>query len=87
MVKYTRTIRWQQSTNCLSVFDSFVGLALKGLIGLPRVTLSLLFSVIWTNLNRSSVRGNFLKFSFKEFIGKPFVKLLPGPDYDHILRN
>ena len=24
-------ICWQQSTNCLSVFDHFVGLALKGL--------------------------------------------------------
>ena len=31
MVKYTQTIRWQQSTNCLSVFYHLVGLALKGL--------------------------------------------------------
>ena len=30
MVKHTRTIRQQQRANCLSVFDHFVGLALKG---------------------------------------------------------
>ena len=31
MVKQTQTIRRQKSTNCLSVFDHFVELALKGL--------------------------------------------------------
>ena len=31
MVKHTQTICRQQPTNCLSVFDHFVGLALKGL--------------------------------------------------------
>ena len=31
MIKHTQTIRWQLPTNCLSVFDNFVGLALKGL--------------------------------------------------------
>ena len=31
MVKHTQTIRQQQPTNCLSVLDHFVGLALKGL--------------------------------------------------------
>ena len=31
MVKHTQAIRRQQSMNCLSVFDYFVGLALKGL--------------------------------------------------------
>ena len=31
MVKDTETIRRQQPTNCLSVFDHFLGLALKGL--------------------------------------------------------
>ena len=33
MVKDTQTIRRFLPTNCLSVFDRFVGLALKGLIG------------------------------------------------------
>ena len=32
MVKHTQTIRRQFSTNSLSVFDHFVGLALKGLM-------------------------------------------------------
>ena len=31
MVKRTQAIRRQQATNCLSVFDQFGGLALKGL--------------------------------------------------------
>ena len=31
MAKHSQTIRQQQTTNCLSVFDHFVGLALKGL--------------------------------------------------------
>ena len=31
MVKYTQIIRRQHPTNCLSVFDHFVGLKLKGL--------------------------------------------------------
>ena len=31
MVKHTQAIRPQQPTNCLSVFDHFVGLVLKGL--------------------------------------------------------
>ena len=31
MAKHAQTIRRQQSTNFLSVFDHFVGLALKGL--------------------------------------------------------
>ena len=30
MVKHTQTIRRKLPTNCLSVFDRFVGLALKG---------------------------------------------------------
>ena len=31
MVKHTQTIHRQKPTSCLSVFDHFVGLALKGL--------------------------------------------------------
>ena len=31
MVKHTQTNGCQQATNCLSVFDHFVGLVLKGL--------------------------------------------------------
>ena len=32
MVKHTQTIRRQNLTNCLSVCDHFVGLALEGLV-------------------------------------------------------
>ena len=32
MVKHTQTIRRQLPTNCLTVFDHFMNLALKGLI-------------------------------------------------------
>ena len=35
MGKHTQTIPWQQSTNCLSVFDYFFGLALKELKFIP----------------------------------------------------
>ena len=31
MVKHIQTIRQQEPTNCLNVFDHFVGLASKGL--------------------------------------------------------
>ena len=34
MVKHTQTICWQLLTNCLSMFDHFVELALKGLIAI-----------------------------------------------------
>ena len=42
MIKHTQTIRWQQPTNCLSVFDHFVGLALKGLniVNIMNITVS-----------------------------------------------
>ena len=32
MVQHTQTIRPQQPTNCLSIFDHFVGLSPEGLI-------------------------------------------------------
>ena len=31
MVKHSQTICWQQTTNCLSVFDDFAGLLLTSL--------------------------------------------------------
>ena len=34
MIKHTQTIHGQQSTNCLSVFDHFVGLVFKGSINI-----------------------------------------------------
>ena len=37
MDKHTETICRQQPTNCLSVFDHFVELALKGLIKIDKL--------------------------------------------------
>ena len=42
MIKHTQTIRCQQLSNCLSVFDHFVGLALKGL----RILISEILKII-----------------------------------------
>ena len=39
MVKHTQKIRRQPPTNCLSVFDHFVRLALKGLTSLSSLGL------------------------------------------------
>ena len=46
MVKHTQTICRQEPTTCLSVFDHFVGLTLKGLTGLILFT-----EDIWAILN------------------------------------
>ena len=40
MVKQTQTVRRLLPTNCLSVFDHFVGLALKGLKSLTSTGIS-----------------------------------------------
>ena len=53
MVKHTQTIRGLLLTNCLSVFDNFVGLALKGLkllnANTENTTISLtIFNIIYT---------------------------------------
>ena len=40
MVKHTPAISWQQPTNCLSVFDHFVGLARKVLRIIPSASFS-----------------------------------------------
>ena len=43
MVKHTQTICRLLPTNCLSVFDHFVGLALKGLNSLSEVVVAYRF--------------------------------------------
>ena len=53
MVKHTQTIRRQQPTNCLSVFDHFVGLALKGLRLLTIFAKSLITDVVCQGLKRA----------------------------------
>ena len=56
MVKHTQNICRQQPTNCLSVFDHFVGLALKGL----KISL---FSLIGSSHRRCSIKRAVLKFA------------------------
>ena len=46
MVKHTQTIRRLLPTNCLSVFDHFVGLALKELKSLQTLTLKQWFTIL-----------------------------------------
>ena len=54
MVKHTQTIRRQEPTNCLSVFDFFVGLALKGFNNFKE---SLRFLKAFADLSTSTLRN------------------------------
>ena len=57
MVKDTHIIRRKQATNCLSVFDHFVGLALKGLIFFDGMAY---FEFVRANNNLGHLLGNIL---------------------------
>ena len=46
MVKHT--IRWEQLTNCLIVFDHFVGLVLKRSIDSLQANVSFYFNTFWS---------------------------------------
>ena len=76
MVTYTQTIRWQQSANCLSVPDHFLGLALKCLKAtlVIRSIFRILSSIYdgafcennsplrkWSKFQRISLCGNFVQ--------------------------
>ena len=51
MVKHTQTIRWQKPTNCVIVFDTSVGLVLKGLkLNPPQTVLVFFFNLFCTSL-------------------------------------
>ena len=57
MVKHIRIIRRQQPANCLSVFDHFVGLALKGLINVlisSQTSLKIVFTDLVFMLKRKN---------------------------------
>ena len=56
MVKHTEAIRWTLSTNCLSVFDHFVGLALKGLM-ISKLNLVFECKILHINLISPSTTG------------------------------
>ena len=44
MVKQTQTIRWLLPTNCVGVFEHFMGLAIQGLIILEHGNISVAYS-------------------------------------------
>ena len=66
MVEHTQTIRRQQSTNCMSVFGHFVGLALKALKKSP-------IKSFWKILFAACLES-FSRLTHKEL--EPFIKLL-----------
>ena len=60
MFKHTETICWQKPTNCLSVFDHFVELMLKGL------------NVLWLGKHSSERIG---RFSVTVYMNRPLLTL------------
>ena len=86
MVKHTQTIRRLLATNCLSLFDNFVSLALKGLIkelDVKNIFIHLFFTKSLKRAGKKRNKCDWLTFrqSFfkKKFMRIPecFQKLLP----------
>ena len=86
MVKHTQTIRRLLATNCLSLFDNFVSLALKGLIkelDVKNIFIHLFFTKSLKRAGKKCNKCDWLTFrqSFfkKKFMRIPecFQKLLP----------
>ena len=80
MVKYNQTIRRQKLTSCLSIFDHFVGLALKGLIFL------LIFIFIWCFLLTVTLLNSFyfnlvpsISFGGLKHFFKPYGLIVINP--------
>ena len=63
MVKNTQTICRQQPKNCLSVFDHFVGLTLKGLSGCYGCPQKYFEKFSETLVNFSGLPGTYLKWA------------------------
>ena len=61
MVKHTQAIRRQRPTNCLSVFDHFVGLAFKG------------FKTLFLLTGWGDAFSTYAKFSRKTNISYPYL--------------
>ena len=82
MVKHTQAIRRQKLTHCLSVFDHFVGLALKGLRGLsPQKKSIFVKNFNFRNCFYSFVSNSSTLFNINPFITSYFV----SPIFDPIL--
>ena len=88
MVKHTQTIRRQQPTNCLSVFDHFVGLALKELMLLSlsekckwttwelKLVLSVSYCVFFAIRSLNSLSANATKLSYTQTIRRQIANEL-----------
>ena len=58
MVKHSQTTRRQQPTNCLSVFDHFLELALKGLKDICNIFVTLLSGIIKNRMPQAVKKMN-----------------------------
>ena len=69
MIKNTQTIRQQQPMNCLSVFDNFVGLAVKGLnsifLKIGKFRHINFFWITNSRIYRENYLNQFVKYSSK----------------------
>ena len=74
MVKHTQTISRQQPTNYLSVFDRFVGLALKALVGLALKPISAQCCIPYRNQSLGLHNKSNDWFYMKSNIGLKWVK-------------
>ena len=62
MVKHTQTIRRQKPKNCLSVFDHFVGLGLKGLNKIWEYKMSHMVEIIFFLFFVKKFKGTSMEF-------------------------
>ena len=77
MVKHTQTIRRQQPMNCLSVFDHFMGLALKGLTVLGGLAMKQLISNASTCKYLLKVYNKNTRATFMDVALLTFNRFLP----------
>ena len=83
MVKHTQTIRREQATNCLSVFDHFVGVAVKGLSNRYETSYYFLKSDVVKMVTRLRIFSDISKVFKKTLFG---VKVLRD-NYVNITEN
>ena len=75
MVKHTQAIFWKQPTNCLSEFDHFVGLALKGLKYINNQLKAYYRTTYYFTKNVPSMYPeNFSSLNFRKDVNRKFVK-------------
>ena len=78
MVKHTQKSHRQQPTNCLSVFDHFVGMELKGLTSIKDIWL-----LYFQNSQRKLILSKFMVSSSKTVLIKWFLSKAHLSGYDN----